>query len=106
MNNEQNKSIEDILGSLDNTGRATAPDFFYTRLKARMEKELVTGSKKSLILRPAIAFAALFLVLIINAAVIFSSNKTEATASGDTDVTQSIAAEYRINSNLTYEINQ
>ena len=37
MDNNRNKKIEDILGSLDTNQRAPAPDFFYTRLKARME---------------------------------------------------------------------
>lgn len=107
MNTEQNKKIEDLLSSLDKTARATAPDFFYTRLKARMEKELAPESPKPWVLRPAFAFAALILILIINAAVIFTGNKTNNTVSADnTDVTQSIASEYRINSNLTYEINQ
>lgn len=107
MNTAQNKKMEDILSSLDNTARATAPEFFYTRLKARMEKELTTKPAKPWVLRPAFAFAALILVLIINAVVIFKGNKTDNTASTDnTDVTQSIASEYRINSNLTYEINQ
>ena len=39
MNNEQNKKVEDILSSLDGVQKAVAPDFFYTRLKARMEKQ-------------------------------------------------------------------
>ena len=34
--NKQDK-IEQILQSLDANQRASAPDFFYTRLKARME---------------------------------------------------------------------
>lgn len=107
MNTEQNKKIEDILSSLDTTKRATAPDFFYTRLKAKMEKELTSEPSRPWALRPAFAFAALILVLIINAAVIFLGNKTDTLSSADnTDITQSIASEYRINSNLTYEINQ
>ncbi len=108
MNKDRNTRIEEILNSLDNTQRAAAPDFFYTRLKARMESELLTKSRKPVFLRPAYILGALFLVLAVNAAVILKGNtpNTIETVSSDTDVIQSIAAEYRINTSLTYEINQ
>ncbi len=106
MNANKDKKIEEILSSLDGAQRASAPDFFYTRLKARMEKELVNVPGKAGIWRPAYAFAALLLVLVINAFVILNGNQTKDTSATDIDVTQSIAAEYNINSNLTYEINQ
>ena len=108
MNTDKNKKIEEILESFDGVTRAQAPDFFYTRLKVRMESELLTKPKTVGLRHPAYAFIALFLVLIINATVILKgsfSGTSESTVS-DTDVTQSIAAEYNINSNLTYEINQ
>ena len=113
MKNDKNH-IEEILGSLDHCQRAAAPDFFYTRLKARMEKESGFGveAKKPLILRPVFALAALAVILLINAFVIFQNNKnniTPDTASlSDTDVIQTLAVEYRLNDNSTipYEINQ
>lgn len=108
MNKDRNTRIEEILNSLDNTQRAAAPDFFYTRLKARMESELLIKPRKPVFLRPAYILGALFLVLAVNAAVILKGNtpNTIETVSSDTDVIQSIAAEYRINTSLTYEINQ
>jgi hypothetical protein len=108
MNTDKNKKIEQILDSFDGATRAGAPDFFYTRLKSRMEKELVATPKTSGLRLPAYAFIALFLVLLINVTVIFKGNFSGNTDSAvsDSDVTQSIAAEYNINSNLTYEINQ
>ncbi|MBC7875293.1 MAG: hypothetical protein H7Y01_14920 [Ferruginibacter sp.] len=113
MKNDQNKKIEDILGSLDGSQRATVPDFFYTRLQARMLAQLDGGKvpalKKSWILRPAYALAVLAGVLVINAAVILKGNTTEngVTNSNDTETLQSIAAEYSLNdNNSVYDLTQ
>ena len=54
MNTERNKQAEEIINSLDGVKRASAPDFFYTRLKARMEKGLDPGYRRSWVLRPAL----------------------------------------------------
>lgn len=105
MEKERNKRIDEIMGSLDNVQRATVPDFFYTRLKARMESELVAEPRSSGVFRPLYIFGVLVVVLAINAAVIFKGSASE-TSVPDSDTMQSIAAEYKINSNLTYEINQ
>jgi uncharacterized membrane protein len=110
MENNRNKKIEDILGSLDNTKRAAAPDFFYTRLKAKMEKGFEPAAPRAWILRPAYALVAILLVLVINAAVIVNSNTAAdngVTATADnTESFQSIAAEYSLNDNNTlYDLN-
>ena len=112
MENNRNKKIEDILGSLDNTKGAAAPDFFYTRLKARMEKGFEPAVPRSWILRPAYALVAILLVLVINAAVIVNGNTvadnsvTAATGGDNTESFQSIAAEYSLNDNNTlYDLN-
>ena len=116
MNSDKNKKIEEILGSLDNCQRATAPDFFYTRLKAKMlaaeEKNIGVPVKRPLILRPVFALTSLAAVLIINAFVIFQRDNNNSlpddTALSDTETLQSIAAEYRLNDNSTvmFDINQ
>jgi hypothetical protein len=109
MNKEQNKKVEDILGSLDGLQKAVAPDFFYTRLKARMEKGFEPVSAKSWVLRPVYAMAALIVVIVINAAVIFNGqNNTGEDTVADTDTFQSIAAEYALNDNSAnlYDLTQ
>ncbi len=108
MNNDRNKKIEEILGSLDGAQKATAPDFFYTRLTAKMEKGLESATKKQWVLRPAFAVAALVVVLLINAAVILRGNeRRENLASKDSETLQSIAAEYSLNDNsYVYDLNQ
>ena len=107
MNNEKNKTNE-ILNSLDGIRKATTPDFFYTRLKARMEKGYEPVGKKQGVLRPVFAFAALAVVLLINAAVIFKKESgNEVISNNDNDSIQSIAAEYRLNEVVSlYDLNQ
>lgn len=89
--------MEEILSSLDGVKRASAPDFFYTRLKAKMEKNLAPVASKRRVLYPAYALAAVLIVMLINAAIIFTKNNTNDTAfTGDSETLQSIAAEYSI----------
>ena len=109
MDNEQYKKVEDILGSLDGVQKAVAPDFFYTRLKARMEKGFEPVVPKLWILRPVYAIAVLIIVIVINAAVIFNGqNNTGEDIVADTDTFQTIAAEYALNDNSAnlYDLNQ
>lgn len=97
MNQQNNRKTEEILSSLDGIKRAAAPEFFYTRLKARMEKDLLPAAKKTGFLKPAYVFPALLLILVVNAVVIFgkSNNNTPELASGnEREILQSIAAEY------------
>lgn len=65
-NNTSNQRTERILGSLDGIQRSAAPDFFYTRLTARMQREKQPVKEKIFLLRPAFITAALSLVLIVN----------------------------------------
>jgi hypothetical protein len=107
MNTDNNKKVEEILGSLDGSRRAAAPDFFYTRLKARMEKGL-EPVKQSWVLRPAFALSALVVVLLVNAAVILKGDAVKENNVADTENIQSIASEYRLNENnaILFDINQ
>ena len=105
-----NRKTEDILNSLDGMKRASAPDFFFTRLKARMEK----GQKKPAstgwwVLKPVYTIAVIALVIVVNLAVVFikSETQTPGTLAADTDGYQSIAADYDLAENSSfYELNQ
>ncbi|MBK5272553.1 MAG: hypothetical protein JJE22_16240 [Bacteroidia bacterium] len=99
MNNDRNKRIEQILESLDSNQRATAPDFFYTRLKARMQREQEKGRVGEGVFRPAYALAALAIVFIINISIMLGGEKATDTNISDTETAQSIAAEYSLNDN-------
>ncbi len=110
MKIEQNNRIEEMLNSIDGCRKATAPDFFYTRLKARMEKEILKPVAQKWILRPAFAAIALMLVLLVNGFVLLQKNQTDDNlniAVSETETMQSIASEYSLNvSNSLYDLTQ
>jgi hypothetical protein len=114
MKIDSNKKIEEILSSLDGTKRAAAPDFFYTRLKARMlarhesgVKGLTNNKGRSWLLRPVYIVPALLLVIFFNVFVFLTSQNETTTADNNESVQQSIAAEYSLNENNTvYDLNQ
>ncbi|MEO8569124.1 MAG: hypothetical protein ABI419_08305 [Ginsengibacter sp.] len=69
-----NKKVDDALNSIDNISKASPPPFFFTRLEARMLNERNVWNKmSSFFTRPAIAFACICLVIMINLVVIFTS---------------------------------
>lgn len=69
--NHNHRRIDETLNSLHNIKRASAPAFFYTRLKARMERELENGGRFTRWLtRPALTLSIAAIVLILNATVI------------------------------------
>ena len=113
MSTQKDKIIDEILNSLDGCTPATAPDFFYTRLKARMEKEVAPANRTFWLLRPAYAFAGMVIILLINVIAVFnqpSSVPEDSTATTETDSFQSLAAEYRLNEGNSsismYNLNQ
>ncbi|HSU29526.1 MAG TPA: hypothetical protein VLJ68_14160 [Chitinophagaceae bacterium] len=71
MDNKLNmtKGTDPILDSLDGISRATPQPWFYTRLRARMEKseQSATVRTRPLLARPIFVVAGLFLVLLMNA---------------------------------------
>ena len=78
MKDERNSRINSILESADGVVRATAPDFFYTRLKARMEREMQEPIRANWILRPAFALIILGLLLSVNSYLIFNRSQQAA----------------------------
>lgn len=67
----RDEEIEKTLSSLDHLQKAEAPPFFYTRLQARLDKqERIKQPVWMLITKPAISFAAVALLLVLNVAMI------------------------------------
>ncbi len=64
-----------ILQSLNGISKLKAPDFFYTRLQSRMEKELLASPAFPLLLRPAFLNTCLALVFVVNLVTLASGNK-------------------------------
>ncbi|HQR94020.1 MAG: hypothetical protein B7Y15_14265 [Bacteroidetes bacterium 24-39-8] len=95
-------NIEQSLSSLDGIKRAAAPDFFYTRLQARMEKELTTPAWIPFG-KPVWLIATLLVFLVLNTMMIKQSrlSKTNDSANQGSSL-QSFAAEYELSSTVNY----
>lgn len=109
MSTQKENRIEEILSSLDGVKRAPAPDFFYTRLKARMEKGFEPAVARKRVLYPAYALIAVVAVVLLNAVIMFSKNTSSSTdtALNETENLQSIAAEYNISDvSSLYDLNE
>lgn len=61
-NKKLNEEVDKTLGSLDGLDRAKAKPFFYTRLTARMEREVV----KEPVMRWQWAIATLIIIMVLN----------------------------------------
>ncbi len=98
------KKIEDVLGSIDGIQKAEANPFLFTRLEAqRNDERSLYGKITSFITKPAIAFACVCLVLIINVMVIFFSNKSYSNASTQQGSELAMADEYNQVSTPAYD---
>lgn len=106
MNTEKNNKPEAILSSLDGVKRAQVPDYFYTRLMARMQKGTEWNDKKIWILRPAYAVAILLLIVAINVVVFLQKNDETTVADDSQTLQQTIASEYSLaDNNSIYDLN-
>lgn len=104
MQKNINHKIREALDSLDGMDKASVKPFFFTRLEARMQKERNSWEMiSSFVSRPVIAFACIFAVIVINAAVIFSSERHNTGASKQNDEIATLD-EYSLVSSNFYEI--
>ena len=99
--------IDKILGSADGLKKATAPNFFYTRLIGRMQQESEPKRKPFFLLRPAFITAALSLILLINIVALTQLNKQPAqkamVETGKPGTIESFAKAYDMNAESLYE---
>ena len=91
MKNINDQEFEQDLNIISNLNEVSAPDFFYTRLKARMEKEIkseqIGGS-----LNPIVVICILTLFLFINS-LIMEKETTVVHSSSNQDI-EAFAASY------------
>lgn len=101
-----NPRAEEILNSLNGIHRATGQPYLYTRVMARINKNTTTRWEKtaSLISRPAVAFAAIALFLLINAAVLFHFTLNTNSIKQDDSVVVS-GNDYNLSVSSLYDIN-
>lgn len=94
MNNNFDKKIDKDFSSIEGIQRAEAPSWFFTKLEARMLRQ-ANNSKSywenisAWLARPAITLAGIFIILFINASILFfnpfASNDSLAVVSEQTN---------------------
>lgn len=100
------KKAEEIINSIDDIQQASVPDFFYTRLKARMEKEMPVSVNRKRKLQPVLIISGLVALLLANAMILFKNEGSSIGNTGNNDNQQIVATEYHINDILTEDLNQ
>jgi hypothetical protein len=70
------KKVNKTLESLEGIQKAEPIPFFFTRLKARLEREEknIWETMGAILARPIVAFACLFLIIGVNAFVLFEKD--------------------------------
>ncbi len=86
MNKPQNISnrVEEVLNSLDGIQKGDPNPYFFTRLKARLERNEKSLFEKMgvFMARPAVAISGLCLVLALNAFILIQKDNTSETSGG------------------------
>jgi len=98
------QEVNKTLDSLEGLKKAEANPWLFTRIKARLEREekSVWSKAISLLGKPAIAIAALLLLVVINASVIFKSSSGQ-TQPMTQDPEQLFASEYNLSDTAIYD---
>ena|SRR6266487_4415432 len=98
------QEVNKTLDSLEGLKKAEVNPWLFTRIKARLEGDEKTLWSKaiSFISKPAIAIAAILLVVVINASVIFKSSSGQAQSMGQ-DPEQLFASEYNLSDTTIYD---
>jgi hypothetical protein len=96
IDSNNNSRIDAVLNSLDGMQRAKAPDFLYTRLQGRMEREFDQGGPIGRWLtKPVLALTIAAIILIANATTVLKMWKQNTADSNiNTESGQVVAAEY------------
>lgn len=103
-----NSSKQEVtLQSLDGIHRAKAPAFFYTRLRARMEKELENagsgGTIGRLLTRPTLSLSIAAIILLLNVTAILQMWKQDSSLPLDTNSQQLVMADYPLDTYPVYD---
>jgi hypothetical protein len=105
QNKFSQERVESIMKSLGGIQPAVAPDFFYTRLRGKMQQ--AEEKKTVFILQPAFITAALSLFLIVNVFSLLNINKkTEqhfSIQNSKPATIESFAKAYDLNAESVYE---
>ncbi|MEO6316925.1 MAG: hypothetical protein ABIU63_11685 [Chitinophagaceae bacterium] len=92
---EKRNEIDQLLNSLDGMHRASAGDFFFTRLQARLAREELNGWARvtAFITKPRVALVTLGLILLLNVAALLYQQKSSMFSTAE-QVEQATADDY------------
>ena len=98
------REVEKTLDSLEGIQRAEANPYLFTRIKSRLEGEEKSFWSMAIgfMGKPAVAIAAILLVVLINASVIFKSGSGQV-QSATLDDEQLFAVEYNLSDTTIYD---
>jgi len=89
--------LQKTLDSLDGIQRATPRPYFYTRLKARIDKEEKGWSGVAgLISRPAFAMAIVAVILFVNSWILLRDDKPGIQAGANAQIVTDVPEEYNV----------
>ncbi len=104
---EKKNKEEQLLKSLDGIQKAPAPDFFYAKLRAKMEANIAAEKPGLFILRPAYLTSLLGIFLLVNIITFIQlqqSTRIKAVTKKENVATiESFAADYQFKSDAVYE---
>lgn len=100
--NIQNE-VEKTLQSIEGIKRAGANPFLFTRIKAKMQKDRGWENVISFISRPAVAFAALLIVMAVNGWTMFNPASDNTKMENESLATADFATEYNLASTTNYD---
>ncbi len=105
MINKENiqHEVENTLQCLDGIKRAEANPFLFTRIKARMQKQSGWENLISFISKPAVAFAALIIIMAINGWTLFSPPIDNSNTENESFATTDLDEEYSLASTTNYD---
>jgi hypothetical protein len=95
--------VERTLLSLEGMKRAEANPFLFTRIKAKMQNRNGWERVTSFISQPAVAIAALIIVIAVNGWAILGSGNENLTRENASVVVTDIADEYNLAANAIYD---
>ena len=107
MEDKDLNKADRILNSLDGLQKASAPDFFYTRLIGKMQDDVEVKRKPFFVLRPVFVTASLLVVLVVNVISIGQLNKKplqkDTVRSEKPATIESFAEAYNMGTTTVYE---
>jgi hypothetical protein len=82
MKNDIQNKVQQALDSLDGIQRAEPQPYFYTRLRARLQRNerTIWETMGSFMARPVVAVAGLCLILLMNAAILLRQSNNDTTS--------------------------